>query len=150
MSLSYTPPPPPLWPLAPPCLQTVAVLLMNTALPRARPVRRGDTNTLLPSVIEKLSQRSCDVFTLTADLCSRERAMSRRIVSNLNTTLQWSWLWPMYGASVYPAPVSLTGPRRSGALALSGGAGSKLGQCLMEDQQPLNHPHVWQRIPGMD
>lgn len=88
-------------------------------------------HSLLPSVIERLSQRSCDVFTLTADLCGREHAMSRRIVSNLNTTLQWSWLWPMYGASVYPAPISLTGPRRSRTLALSGSAGSQLVPCLM-------------------
>lgn len=98
--------------------------------------------SLLPSVIEKLSQRSRDVFTLAADLCGRVHATSRRTVSNLNTTLQCGWLWPMYGVSVYPAPISLTGPRQSRALALSGSAGSEPGQCLMEDQRAFNHPRV--------
>lgn len=44
-------------------------------------------HALLPSVNETLSQRSFKVFTLAADLCSARRAMSRRSVSNLNTTL---------------------------------------------------------------
>lgn len=39
----------------------------------------------------------------------------------------------MYGLSVYPAPISLTGPRRNRAPALSGRAGSEVGQRLMED-----------------
>lgn len=50
-------------------------------------------HALLPSVNETLSQRSFKVFTLAADLCSARRAMSRWSISNLNTTLQWSWLW---------------------------------------------------------
>lgn len=95
-------------------------------------------HSLLPSVIEELSQRSRDVFTPAADLCGGEHAMSRRTVSNLNTTLQWSWLWPMYGASVYPAPISLTGPRRSRA----GSGWSELGQRLTGDERSLNHPRT--------
>ncbi|KAK9534199.1 hypothetical protein VZT92_009260 [Zoarces viviparus] len=55
------------------------------------------------------------------------------MASKLNTTLQRSWLWPMYGASVYPAPIRLTGPRPRGA----GGAGSSTGTA---EEPALNHP----------
>lgn len=107
-------------------------------------------HALLPSVNETLSQRSFKVFTLAADLCSARCAMSRRSVSNLNTTLQWSWLWPMYGTSVYPAPISLTGPRRSRAFAPPGSTGCERGRCPMEDEQALKLPCVGWRILGMD
>lgn len=51
---------------------TVAELLMYTALPRDGPVRcRGHKHHfLLSSVTKKMSQRSCDAFTLAADLCA--------------------------------------------------------------------------------
>lgn len=68
-----------------------------TAPPWVQPVSPGTTNSHLPTAIEKLSKYFSVVFTPMLDLCSRERAMSRRIVCNPNTTLQRSWLWTMYG-----------------------------------------------------
>lgn len=41
-----------LWPLTPPCLQTVAELLTHTALPRVRPVRHGGGTQTPPSPVE--------------------------------------------------------------------------------------------------
>lgn len=104
-------------------------------------------HSLLPSVIEKLSQRSSGVFTLTADLCGREHAMSRRIVSNLNTTLQRSWLWPMYGASVYPAPINWLVPGEAEPSPCQAALGLNWDRARWKTSNLLI---IWQRIPGTD
>lgn len=55
----------------------------------------------------------------------------------------------MYGASVYPAPISLTGPRRSRALvSVRQTLGLNRDGALMEDQRALNHPRVRQQDSG--
>lgn len=87
------------------------------------------TSSPLPTAIQQLSQYFCGVFTAMVDLCSTERAMSRRIVCKLNTSLQRSWMWTMYG------PVFTQHPSvwRSRTLDLSGSAGSELRPCLTGD-----------------
>lgn len=75
--------------------ETVAGLA--TAPPWVRPVSHDSTNPSLPTAIVQLSQYFSDVFTTMLDLCSWDCAMSRSILCNLNTTLQRSWLWTMYG-----------------------------------------------------
>lgn len=71
----------------------------------------GGTNTtlLLPSVPETLPATCLHRPLIYA---AHNDATSRHCVSNLNTTLQTSRLRAMYGPSVYPASITLTGHRR--------------------------------------
>lgn len=87
--------------------------------------------SLLPSVIEKLSQRSCDVFTLAADLCGRAHAMSRQTVSNLNTTLPvWLALAHVWGECLPCAHQSDWSQAKQSPRLCQANAGSEPRRCL--------------------